>query len=71
MKKYCGTGQATDVRMALAHYMLDTQCCYQTHGCVILIAIPRHQWLRERTSVLGYMYIASLLQQTYRISKIS
>ena len=29
--------------------------------CVILIAFPRQQWLRERTSVLRYTYIASIV----------
>jgi hypothetical protein len=28
---------------------------------VILIAFPQQQWLRERTSMLGYTYIACLV----------
>jgi hypothetical protein len=65
VKKYFGTGQATAVSMALAHCMLDTLCYNQALGCVILIAIPRQQLLRERSSVLRYTDIASLLQLEY------
>ena len=43
-------------RLALYGYM-------RTHAhseCVILTAFPRQQWLRERTSMLRYTYIACL-----------
>ena len=37
-----------------------------TDQCVILLAFPRQQWLRERASVLRYTYIACLV--LFRIS---
>ena len=33
-----------------------------THSeCVILVAFPRQQWLRERVSILRYTHIARLV----------
>ena len=52
MEKYFRAGQARDNSMAHAHCMLDALRYNQALGCVILIAIPRQQWLRERSSVL-------------------
>ena len=33
-------------------------------GCVILIAFPLRQWVHERSSVLRYTYVASLVCPT-------
>jgi len=57
--------QATDNNMAHAHFVLDT-CVYKytQKGCVILIAFPLQQWLHERSSVLLYTYVASLVCPT-------
>jgi hypothetical protein len=38
---------------------------------LILIAFPRQQWLRERVSMLPYMYIVSLVNLTTDISLCS
>jgi hypothetical protein len=56
--KKCGrTWQDTDDSMALAHYMLDTKGHRHTHSkYVILIALPRQQWLHERPSLLRYSH---------------
>jgi hypothetical protein len=35
-----------------------------THKYVILIALPREQWLRERASVMWYTYVACLVSRT-------
>jgi hypothetical protein len=55
--------QATDEnmtrRMRLACWITEAT---DTHSeCVILIAFPQQQWLRERASVLPYTYIAHLV----------
>jgi hypothetical protein len=65
MEKYCRAGRSTNVSMAHAHCMLNILRYNLSLGCVILLAIPRQQWLRERSSVLRYTYIASLLQLDY------
>jgi hypothetical protein len=49
VEKYCRAGQITDGNMAYTHCMLDNQGYKYTHsGCVIHIAFPHQQWLRER-----------------------
>jgi hypothetical protein len=58
VEKYCRTGQKTrdniTWRMRIA--------CWKTKGtnthseCVVFIAFPREEWLRERASLLRYMY---------------
>jgi hypothetical protein len=62
--KYGGAREATDDniirRMRCACWIpkaTDTRS-----ECVILIAFPRQQWLRERTLVLRYTYIACLFE---------
>jgi len=46
--------------MAHALCVLDNQVYRHTHSeYAIIIAFPRQQWLRERTSVLRYTNIAS------------
>jgi hypothetical protein len=61
-EKYCRAVQATDDDMAHARCVLDTQGYkYTRSACVILIAFPPQQWLRERASVLRYTCIAWLI----------
>jgi hypothetical protein len=60
-KKYCRAGQATVDNMGHMHCVLDTQGYKYTHsGCVIVIALPLHQWLHEGTSMLRYTYIVCI-----------
>ena len=35
--------------------------CAEFYMCHLLIALPQHQWLYERTSVLRYTHIAFLV----------
>jgi len=60
--KNCRVGQATDGniirRMRIACWI--TKAAYRLSGYIIPIALPLQQWLRERTSVLRYTYIACL-----------
>ena len=63
--KYCRTEQATDDNMTRAHCILDNASYGHTHThthseYVILIPFALQQWLRERTSMLLYTYIACL-----------
>jgi hypothetical protein len=60
----CGTaGQATydniTRRMRFASWITKATNTHTAH--VILIAFPRQQWLRERTSMLRHTYIPSLV----------
>jgi hypothetical protein len=66
VEKYGTAGQATDGNIIrLMHFACwinkVTETCLEY---VILIAFPRQQWLCERTSILSYMYIASLVIST-------
>jgi hypothetical protein len=46
--------------MTHAHCVLDNYGYRHTHlKYVILIALPRQKWLRERALISGYTYIAS------------
>jgi hypothetical protein len=63
VEKYGRAGQATDDniirRMRFACWITkatNTQAEYVT-----LFAFPQQQWLRERASLLRYMYIACLV----------
>jgi hypothetical protein len=47
MWKYMLEGTATDKNMARAHRMLS-KATDELWGCVIFIAFPLEQWLRER-----------------------
>ena len=56
MKNYVSVGQATADNVIKR---LRIACCItkatDTHSeCVIIIAFPRQQWLRERASMLRY-----------------
>ena len=44
-----------------ARALISTHLRTYTQKYVILIGFPRKQWLRERASVLRYMYIACLV----------
>ena len=62
MGNYGTASQATDEntvrRMRIA-------CYRHTHSeYVILIAFSQQQWLRKRTTLLRYMYIACLVNKT-------
>ena len=63
VKKYGRARQATDDN--IIRYMFIA--CWITKATdtlseyIILIALPRQQWLRERASILRYTYIASFL----------
>ena len=63
-KKYGRAAQATvdsiTRRMRIACSV--TKATNTHSGYVILIAFPLPQWLHERTSVLRYLYIASLVR---------
>ena len=65
MENYCRAGQATVDSMAHTHFMLDTWG-YAHRDLVMLIAFPLHHWLHECTSLLCYMYIASLVAYVFR-----
>jgi hypothetical protein len=63
VEKYCTAGQVTDDniirRMRVACWITKAT---NTHSdCLIVIAFPRQQRLRERASILCYMYIACLV----------
>ena len=64
LKKYNKARQATDdnkVRlMRIACWIPKAIDTYSEY--VILIAFPRHQWLRESTSVLLYTYNAFIIK---------
>ena len=61
MEKYGSTRQVTDDNTTHVLYRIpkatDTYSEY-----VIIISFPQAQWLRERTSVLRYKYIAFLVK---------
>jgi len=61
VEEYCRAGQPTDDNMALAHCILGVSMATDTHPeYVILRALPRQQWLRERASLpalLRYDYL--------------
>jgi hypothetical protein len=63
VEKYGTARQDTDGniirRMRFACWIANATDTHSEH--VILIAFPLQQWLRERNSVLRYMYIASLV----------
>ena len=63
VEQYGRTRQATDDNVVIC---MPFACCITkitgTHSeCVILIAFPLQQWLRERASILRYTYIDSLV----------
>jgi hypothetical protein len=52
--------------------VLDTLGYKYIHaGCLIHIDFPLQQWLQERTSMLRYSYIFSLVASTMRIVSVS
>jgi len=59
VEKYCTARRATDDniirRMRFACWI--PKAAYTHSEYLILIAFPRQQWLRERVSMLRYMYI--------------
>jgi hypothetical protein len=68
VEKYSSPRHATDGniirRMRFACWITKAT---DTHSeCVILIAFPRQQWLRERVSVLRYTYTDSCFEFTTR-----
>ena len=59
---YVRTGHRRQYKMAHVLCMLDNED-YKTHSeCVILIAFPHQQWLRERASTLRNMFVACLVR---------
>ena len=65
MEKYGRARQATDDntirRMRFACCITKATDTYSEY-VIILTAFPRQQWLRERASLLHYMYIACLVK---------
>ena len=63
VEKYVRTIQVTDEnitrRMRFACWMTKATNTYSEY--VILIAFPRQEWLRERSSMLRYTHIACLV----------
>ena len=63
MEKYCRAGQATDDnitwRMCIACWIPNATDTHSEY--VILIAFPRQQWLRERSSLLRLRTLLVLL----------
>ena len=63
MEKYCRGGQATDDniiwRMCIACWILKATDIHSEY--VILVAFPRQQWLRERSSLLRLRTLPALL----------
>jgi hypothetical protein len=63
VEKYCTARQATDDniirRMRFACRITKATDTHSEY--LILIALLRQQWLRERTSVLRYTYVACLI----------
>ena len=68
VEKYLRAGQATDDNMAHAHCMLDTYGYKHTLRVCITYCFSTAQCFYERTLMLRYMYIASLvrLQKQWR-----
>jgi hypothetical protein len=68
VEKYGRAGQVTDDdnlwRMRFARWISKSTDTHPKY--VILIAFPRQQWLRERSSVLRYTYIACLVLRITR-----
>jgi len=54
--KYCRAGQDTDENTAHAHCMWIPKDTNTHSEYVILIAIPRQQWLHERALMLRLYY---------------
>ena len=48
-------------RMRIAYWIPKATNTHRHTGCVILIAFPLQQWLKERNSVSRYRYIACLV----------
>ena len=64
MEKYCKTGQDKDDNITRRmRFACRINKAPDTHseGYVILIAFSRQQWLRERASMLRYIYITCLV----------
>jgi hypothetical protein len=63
VKKYVGISESTDDniirRMRTSCWITKATDAHSEY--VILIAFSRQQWLRERASMLLYMYIAFLV----------
>jgi hypothetical protein len=60
-------GHRRQYKTARAHCMQDTY----GSGCVILIAFPRQQWLRERASMLCYVMLCYVISYFYIFEKYS
>jgi hypothetical protein len=63
VEKYDTAGQATDDNII---WNMRIPCritkATDSHSeCVIIIALPRQKWLRERASILRYTYSAGLV----------
>ena len=65
------SGQATDDNIIRRiHFACWVNKATNTHSeYVILIASPRQRWLRERATILRYMYIACLVIRHYKSSE--
>ena len=62
----------TDDNMAHAHFMLIPKATNTHSRYVIIIAIPLHQWLYERASMLRYTYVGCFffLSNVFSCSKL-
>jgi hypothetical protein len=60
VEKYGRAGRATDdsIIRRMRFYCRINKATNTDSEYVIFYAFPRQQWLRERASVLGYMYSA-------------
>jgi hypothetical protein len=66
VEKYGTARQATDNSIIRRmHFACWITKATETHSeFVILIAFPRQEWLRERGSIVRYMYIAFLVKHS-------
>ena len=65
MESYCRAGKATDDNMAQRIAFWAPKATNTHSACVILIAFPLQQWLRESASMLRYTYIACFVAFVY------
>ena len=67
LEKYVRARQATDDnKILLMHCTCWISKATDMHSeYVIVVAFPRQQWLRERTSILRYMHTVILIQRVF------
>ena len=67
VEKYCGGRQAIvdSIKRRMRFAWWITKATNTVTECVILIAFPRQQWLRERAIMLRYTYVACLARNVH------